>query len=418
MTQRRLVGLGITALFATIIGYLTLSPAPDPVALAGTHPWCIAGCDDVGLLDAILNVVMFMPLGFGLALVLSRRWQVVLVCFCATVAIETAQAGFIVGRDPSLRDILCNTLGGALGTVVASSGRYLVWPTPSLAKRLALVAGGGWLLLLAATATTLQRSLPATTYWGQWAAQLAQFDTFPGTVISARVGELPVANGRLANSGAIRAVLAQDSFEVEVQAVTGAPTEGLAPIFSIFDSEQRLILLVGQKGADLRFQISQQNVSLGIRPVPIALEGFAGYEPGSSIRIRAGMDHSTLRLSASSGERTSQVSRPLSVGWGWVSLSPWERPVDHAARIFTALWLGALLFGSGYWTTQALRFPVSAGWLVGLLLAGLLVLPFCFGFRPAHWSEWAGSAAGAGSGVLAAVWARRGTSGEKVRRER
>ena len=412
MTRRQRVGLGLTVLFATIIAYLTLTPAPEQAADAGAHPWCLAGCDDTGLVDTILNLLMFMPLGFSLALVLPRRWLVVLLCFTATVGIETAQAGLIVGRDPSLRDILTNTLGGAIGAWLAHSWRRILWPEPTLAVRLAVFCGAAWLMILAATAGTLQRSLPTTTYWGQWAAQLPQFDTFPGTVISARVGELPVANGRLANSRAIRAVLARDSFEIEVRAVTGAPTEQLAPILSIFDSQQRLILLLGQKGKDLRFQIGQRNEDVGLRPVLIALQGFAGAEPGDSIRIRAGMDHSTMRVSASTDERMSQVSQPLSVGWGWVSLSPWERAVDHAARALTALWLGGLLLGAGYWTARAWNAVATAAWLGGLLLAGLALLPFCFGFQPAHWSEWVGSAVGAGTGVVAAGWAGRNVRGE------
>lgn len=383
-------------------------PAPEQAATVGAHPWCLAGCgDDVGLVDAILNLIMFMPLGLSLGLLLRRRWLVVLLCFCATVGIETAQAGWIVGRDPSIRDILTNTLGGAIGLGLESHWHSIVWPTPSRAMRLALISGVGWLLLLAATGATLQRSLPATTYWGQWAAQLAQFDTFPGTVISARVGEMPVANGRLSNSGAIRAALAQDSFEVEIHAVTGAPTEGLAPIFSIFDSQQHLILLVGQKGTDLRFQISQRSLDVGVRPVLIALEGFAGAEAGSNVRIRAGMDHSTLRISSSTGDRTSQVSIPLSVGWGWVALSPWERSVDHMARALTALWLGGLLFGVGYWAARTKSRPASAGWLATLVVAGMAGLPLCFGFRAAHWSEWVGSAVGAGSGIVASIVAGR-----------
>ncbi|GLF94092.1 VanZ family protein [Streptomyces yaizuensis] len=69
----------------------------------------------------IANAAMFVPLGTLLAF-LGRRIRVaeaVFWCFAGSLAIEAAQFVMAAGRTVDVDDILCNTLGGALGAVAA-----------------------------------------------------------------------------------------------------------------------------------------------------------------------------------------------------------------------------------------------------------------------------------------------------------
>jgi VanZ like family len=73
--------------------------------------------------DVLLNVVLFMPLGFSLRSYLGQQRRLTGramlgvsfgVCCVLSYAIEVLQQ-FLPGRYPSLVDVLANSLGGALG---------------------------------------------------------------------------------------------------------------------------------------------------------------------------------------------------------------------------------------------------------------------------------------------------------------
>lgn len=64
------------------------------------------------------NILLFVPLGVGVALLLPRmRYLVLPVALLASLTIESAQAVFIAARTPSIHDILANVSGAALGLV-------------------------------------------------------------------------------------------------------------------------------------------------------------------------------------------------------------------------------------------------------------------------------------------------------------
>ena len=69
----------------------------------------------------VLNVVAFVPLGWVGVLLL--RWpvpRVVLALVALSAAVELLQALPGVGRDPSLLDVACNSLGAVIGALTAS----------------------------------------------------------------------------------------------------------------------------------------------------------------------------------------------------------------------------------------------------------------------------------------------------------
>lgn len=68
--------------------------------------------------DYILNVLMFVPLGFGLPFLQKRTnvFRVVLIGLLCTLFIEFVQ-GFMY-RDSTIDDVVCNTLGALLGYMI------------------------------------------------------------------------------------------------------------------------------------------------------------------------------------------------------------------------------------------------------------------------------------------------------------
>ncbi|HXI21878.1 MAG TPA: VanZ family protein, partial [Gemmatimonadales bacterium] len=142
MNQRLGRGLGYTVFAFLFIAWFTLRPDPESAEAAARSPFtCLVGCGDQGLRDAILNVILFLPLGLALGLWLpARRFRSWLLTVALSCAIEFCQYHWLLGRDASLRDILTNSAGGAAGIWLATGWRWLLLPTAALARRLAVAA--------------------------------------------------------------------------------------------------------------------------------------------------------------------------------------------------------------------------------------------------------------------------------------
>ncbi len=92
-----------------------------------TPPWREFHADWSYVLDVVVNIIGFLPLGFLLGAYLSlvkRSGQVVLktmaLCAVLSLAIETLQ-GFLPTRNSGLTDVITNTLGGVIGALVYKS---------------------------------------------------------------------------------------------------------------------------------------------------------------------------------------------------------------------------------------------------------------------------------------------------------
>jgi len=76
--------------------------------------------------DVVMNIALFVPLGLAVAALLPLRFAPLTVFFGAAVslAVETAQS-LIPGRVPDVDDVLHNTLGAAVGTLVVIALRLV-----------------------------------------------------------------------------------------------------------------------------------------------------------------------------------------------------------------------------------------------------------------------------------------------------
>jgi len=108
-----------------VIFAITLAPAHGPnelqlVPLIRIVRGFTPPVDPAVVTNAIGNILLFLPLGAALCLLGLRRRTTVLTAFCLSAAIETTQL-FIPGRTTSADDVLCNTLGAAVGFLLVSA---------------------------------------------------------------------------------------------------------------------------------------------------------------------------------------------------------------------------------------------------------------------------------------------------------
>lgn len=388
--RTRVAGVLLAAASVAVIAALTLFPTDDESA----GPTLCLVCGDRGLADALLNVLMFVPLGVGLALGGATLLLAALVGAVFTAGIEFLQA-LIPGRDASISDLVFNTTGCVLGAALVRSAP--LWIAPPPARRRALLAAGvaAPLLLLLAAGLLLGPRPSRDTYAGQWTAELGHLEAYRGRVTAAWVGEVPVPSVQMPEqSERLRALVAEGA-PIRVAAVAGPPVVGLAPIFSIYDDEDREILLLGTDGEDAVFQFRTVGMALRMDRPGLRLPGaFRGVREGEPLR---------MAVARRGGGFCMEVNRVGSCSVGYTLADTWGVflalfPLRGGARTLLGLaWLAALWVPAGSWL-RTRREALAAG---ACIAAGLLLAPWAAGLLPTPAAGYLAALAGLGAGALA-----------------
>jgi VanZ family protein len=389
---RRARASGAVLVLASVLAIASLTLFPTEGESAG--PTLCLLCGDRGLADAVLNVLMFVPLGVGLALAGAGLLGATLLGAAFTLGIELLQA-LIPGRDASVSDLVFNTLGCVLGAALVRSAPAWIDPPPARGRRLLAAGVAAPLLLLLAAGLMMGPRPSRDTYAGQWTAELGHLQAYRGRVVAAYVGEIPVPSWQMpAESERLRA-LVEEGAPVRVAAVAGPPVSGLAPIFSIYDDEFREILLLGTDGEDAVFQFRTLGMALGMDRPGLRLPGaFRGIPEGAPLRmgvVRRGGGY-CMAVNATS---SCSVGYTVADTWG-VFLALFS--LKWRGRGLLGLgWLAALFVPAGWWL-RTRRGALAAG---GGAAAGLLLLPWAAGLLPTPPAQLLAALAGMGAGVLA-----------------
>ncbi|MFK4834582.1 VanZ family protein [Microbacterium sp. ZW T2_14] len=118
-SQRR--GIRLLVVYAVMLTLIAFWPVPVDQGASGllrtiskAMPWLT-----YDVIETTANVLLFVPLGVLLALALPlQRGLVVPLALATTLVIESGQALFLAERTPSLRDIVANVVGAALGLAI------------------------------------------------------------------------------------------------------------------------------------------------------------------------------------------------------------------------------------------------------------------------------------------------------------
>jgi VanZ family protein len=111
------------AVYLLLVARLTLWPEPAPDETFDVVRAVVGWLSEHGApvtyagVEAVSNVLMFVPFGVLVGLLVRRWWVVVLLAFATSAAIELAQRAFLPTRVPTVQDVVLNTLGAALGVL-------------------------------------------------------------------------------------------------------------------------------------------------------------------------------------------------------------------------------------------------------------------------------------------------------------
>ena len=409
---------------ASLIAIAFATLLPQPPGAVESH-FCVV-CGSYGTLDAVLNVVLFAPLGIGLALYgLRGKSSVVAICVLSA-AIEITQFLLIPGRDSTIGDVITNTLGGAIGFTMARYAAVWVRPLPRTASKLAGAFGALWLAIQAISSFGFVVSLPSSQYYGQLARALGHFAVFSGVVLGAEVGDARIADTRLENSAEVRDELLHGAV-VATTIVPAAMPNDIAPIVRVVDSSGSEIVLVAQQGRDLVFGIRTGAAALRLRQPYFALDRvFRGEESGALAiddTLVVSADYDSQNASLTAQREHARYGRRIQVhsSLGWVMLMPlqWTIEGTPTEAAMSVLWIAFLLLPVAYWTSTAAVTSRSrprrkivgfAAFSILVLYVGLVVLPHVFGIRAATVRDWMAALTAIAVGVCLALLVSGGTS--------
>lgn len=412
---------------ASVAAILVATLVPASGHSMAAH-FCLV-CGPLGGVDAVLNVLLFAPLGAGLALSGISWRRAVLTAFALSITVEMAQLLFIPGRDATLGDVVTNTLGATLG--VALVGGHRVWLTPSrrAAALLALVWSSIWLTIQLISSFAFAISIPSSTFYGQFARRLGNFDVFEGRVLGANVGTMAITDAQVGDAETLRRGLLARA-EVSAIAVPAHPTSGIAPILRLADGDQREIVLLAQNQREFLFGIRTGAATLRLRA---PFFGLATVFPGEAERAEGNVadtvrltgrylpDH--VVLSARTRTGFSRRAIPFSTAFGWTLILPAQWFVEDtlAERILGFMWVALLVLPIGYWSGHANRssggttVPGHHGLLwpaaLVILACGLAVAPVLFGLSSSPPRDWLAALAGVAIGTALAFSGRPGHAG-------
>ncbi len=390
MTPRRLALTG----YLLLLAFLTLWPS-DPGAVV--EPGLCLLCGDRGLADAILNVLLFLPLGLALS---RRGWLLAIVAGLAVSAGIEALQLVIPGRYSTPSDVLFNTLGAAAGAGLGQIARYWVHPSSYLGDRLATVAAILVAATLPLTAWLSEQELPEPPYFVEWETSRPGVVPYPGTVLMGAVQPLSLTPGPSARGVAVKRLLEEGSL-MGVFVAAGAPPEQLAPLLALYDAGGGLVALLGVDGTDLvyreRTRASRLRLDNPDRRATNALDSVAA---GDTLQ---------LATAESRGKRCFLVRKEMTCGYGIAGNRGWRflyalngaRPEVHTA--VSALWLLLLLVPVGYWA----RWHLALGLAAAIAGYAWIAAPAEVGLLPVPPVELAGVAVGVVLGMLARRAVRR-----------
>jgi hypothetical protein len=370
-----------TALLAIAIATLR----SDPTAEAPRWGNCLL-CGERGLADAIVNFLLFVPLGASLGCSSVPAARATLFGTLVSALVEATQRS-LPGRDPSVGDVLFNALG-------TSAGWLLRWLVPALirmparpAARLSVAAAAGFGAVVLLTGALLTPSFPPTTYWGQWTPALGHLAWYGGQVKSATVGGVPAPSRRLADSPQVRRLLLAGA-PIRVQAIAGPRVMRLASLFSIADQRQREIVLIGPDRDDLVFRFRTGAARLRLDHPDVRLRG-------GTRDLRVGDSWSVAVWTPAPGRHClargadTACGLGFTVGAGWTMLYYPEALPSGAHNLLNGLWVTAWLLPVGL----LLRWRWESGLALGLVTASLIAVPGTVSLHSAGTAEWAAAAA-------------------------
>lgn len=371
---------------AMVVVILIATVTPSRIGPEQPFSSCVL-CGFDALADAVRNVILFVPLGLALGLATGEIKRPFVFALAFSACIELSQQ-WIPGRDPSIGDVITNATGALIGLTMIRRDRAWIrrsgwWALGAGVFAAAAFVVGGWLL---------QPIYPPGVYYGQWTPDLGYVAWYRGKVLSAAIGNAPLPSHELANSDTVVRLL-EDGVPLRITAVAGPPVDDLSSLFSIYDSHQVELFLIGPDATSLvvRQRLRAWNAKMDQPDYPIP--GLTLGAPGDTDQVTVWRRGNTFCVSVNEETRCAigpTIGTEWALLWFTRALPRWTRAA------LDLLYVAALVFPFGFWARRD-----AAAFAGAVMIAAALALgPAFVGLLPTPPLEWLAALAGGVAGHI------------------
>ncbi len=389
--MKRRIAIVLAVLSAAAILYLTLRPGVGLVAEGWSYSLTSG---DAALAELIQNLILFIPLGICLTLAGVRPRSVVLIGALLSFGVEFAQRS-IPGRDPSVGDIITNTVSTAIGTLLVVTAPRWLWAPPGRsawqARATALIAVLAW----SGTGLMLQQSFPPPPYTNVPTPDLEHFGHYKGAVVAVR----------------------QARRGLEVLAVAPPyPPGQTSPLMAMLDTQQTRVVMLSVLGTDLTLRYAMPALRYTLEQPDLRLRGaLKSLAPGDTFVAATWRDSTNVCLRLNALERCD-LGYTIGDGWKLIYFPEGARP--WMLGLINTLWMMGCVIGVGFWAGRSAGERSGGekgggekgggegrpwgGLAMGIVIAGILMVPLVTGLKATPVIEWIGTLVGLGAGYVAA----------------
>ncbi len=336
---------------------------------------------DAALAELIQNLILFIPLGVSLTLAGVRPVRVVAIGALLSFSVEFAQQ-YIPGRDPSVGDIVSNTISTALGVLLVVAAPIWLWGPPRRSAWQARLAALIAVLVWYGTGAMLQQIFPPLPYHLVTTPDISHLGRYEGAVLKVTPGER----------------------SLEVRAVAAPfPPGRTSPLIAVLDRNDERVLVLAVDGPDLTLHYDMPAVHWTLEQLDLRLrDGMKPVAPGDTFTAASWAadwyvaTNRCLRVNS-----TQRCHLGYTIGDGWKLIFYPEGRPPWMLGLINTLWIAGCVIWVGYWAARGGGGGGGGGggWLaMGFVIAGLLMVPVMTGLKPTPVYEWIGALGGMASG--------------------
>jgi len=351
-------------------------------------------CGERSLADALLNMVLFIPFGYGLARSGVSFWRVILIGAVFSAAIELTQ-WVVPGRDPNVADIVSNTTGAALAFPLYRWMSSPQWQFLLASRYVLLAAVGAPFAILALAAWLLTPSFSRERLYGQWTPQFENVEHYTGCVLAVRVGPRRIFNTVIADPRVGDYLLGGIPLRVRFQA--GAAPRSPAPVFNIFDESAREMISIAAVGDKLLIRFRTRSATFLLNtPVTDLSHALAQVRAGDTVHVQ---------LQRIRGGFCAYVNQKAYCPTGYTAGRTFGAFMQILSsqsldRLLGLIWLGVLFLPAGLLAAH----PGKAILVALAALAGFAALPHAVALLPSPLTEFLAVLGGICAGVGLRRW--------------
>ena len=388
------------------VGIVTLTPRSGSARNA-SGPMCIL-CGELGGVDFVLNVLLFVPLGVVLLPFARRVLPATLLGLATSTFIEALQLHIVAGRDAALGDVIANTIGAALGAWLCANASALWAPAAKHRWTRPLAWGFTVAATLGLSAYAVVPRFRGESIAVQFQPVRHGYATFEGTLLRMSVAGVPVRPAMWLRKAEHPDIFSHAAPSVSAVLQAGPSVANIAPIARL-SSPSVEGFMIARRGNDLVYRFLSGARNLRLRAPLYVLPGAFAEPAGTATpdSLSAVVDRGTVHLDVchADGRCTSGLSA-VSVDRGWMLFAPWDIASGRVIATLSALWMGALFLPLGYWSHDLSRRGAAA--LAGaVLVSGAALLPQLAGAHVAPPAAWTAALCGIAAGLMAAGIAER-----------